>query len=62
MDPLERPVEILVVGERFDEIVSLRRTLLEYGNFPYQLSTVGDGEAALAFLHHHFPVSPSLLA
>jgi len=54
MEPAERRIEILLVEDNSVDAKVLERCLRDV-TFPYHLSTVGDGEAALAFLQRHAP-------
>jgi len=54
MEPAERRIEILLVEDNSVDAKVLERCLRNV-TFPYHVSTVGDGEAALAFLQRHAP-------
>jgi len=52
--PTERRVEILLAEDNLPYLEILQRRLRAV-SFPYSLSVVSDGEAALAFLRRHAP-------
>ena len=54
MEPIDGPVQILLAEDNLAYADILQRRLRE-SPFPYQLSLVTDGEAALAFLERHAP-------
>jgi two-component system, chemotaxis family, response regulator Rcp1 len=54
VEPTDGPVQILLAEDNLVYADLLQRRLRALP-FPYQLSLVTDGEAALAFLHRHAP-------